>query len=375
MKITGLTVTRYAQGQTAEGATPGAEIQLVEVQTDEGLTGTGFLTASNSQRSPTAPIMADILRNNLCNLVLGEDPMLTERVWRKMYYQFAGRRGARGIVLNGIAAIDFALWDIKAKLSNRPLSDLFGDRRERIPTYANAAHTVTPEEAAATAHEYVKKGHRAIKIRGTLGFSPLDVTNKRIPAVREAVGPDVKLMVDVNGSWGADLSIQQLKRWEPYNLYWLEEPVAPEDIRGYLKVKQYAGSTYVVGGEQHAGMPEFESLLERKAVDIIQPGAGMVGGITEWLKVYNLATALGVPVSPWDLQAVHIHMAAGLANVKWIEYFMTDNPMLGFQNQLFKEPRFEEVTTEDGVFLLPPNKPGLGLLLDEEIAERTRLAT
>ena len=373
MKITGLNVTRYAQARGPDGAASGPEIQIVEVHTDEGITGTGFLTASNAKQSPTSELLAGVLRRNLTTIVVGQDPLLTDKVWRAMYGQFAGRQGARGIVLHAIAAIDFALWDIKAKVMNRPLGDLFGNRRERIPTYANAAHTVTPEEAAETATEYVKKGHKAIKVRGTLGFSPLDVTNKRIEAVREAVGPDVRLMVDVNGSYGADLAIQQLKRWQNLDLYWLEEPVPPEDVVGYVKVKQYAGGTYIVGGEQHAGLTEFANLLDRGAVDIVQPGSMQVGGLTEWLKVYEMATARGIPVSPWDLQAVHMHVASGLPNVKWIEYFMPDNPMLAFQNNLFAEPRFDEEVTEDGVFLLPPTKPGLGLVLNDEEADRARV--
>jgi L-alanine-DL-glutamate epimerase-like enolase superfamily enzyme len=374
LKITDLTVTRYAQSRSPEGAPAGPEIQIVEVMTDEGVSGTGFLTASNAKVSPSSEMLAGALRLNLRNIVLGQDPMLTDKVWRAMYGQFAGRQGARGIYLHAIAAVDFALWDIKAKLANRPLGDLFGDRKERIATYANAAHTVTPEEAAQVASDYVKKGHRAIKVRGTLGFSPLDVTNKRIEAVREAVGPDVKLMVDVNGSYGHDLAIQQLRRWRKLELYWLEEPVPPEDVLGYAKVKAHAGDTYIVGGEQHAGLEQFVNLLDVGGVDIVQPGSMQVGGLTEWLRVYNLATARGVPVSPWDLQAVHMHVASGLANVKWIEYFMPDNPMLEFQNRLFSEPRFEEEVTPDGVFLIPPSKPGLGLVLDPAAAERTRVS-
>jgi L-alanine-DL-glutamate epimerase-like enolase superfamily enzyme len=371
LKITDVTVTRYAQSRQANGLPAGPEIQIVEVDTDEGLRGMGFLTASNSQVSPTSELLAGLLRRNLRNIVLGKDPMLTEGVWRAMYSQLAPRQGSRGLFLHAIAAIDFALWDIKAKLAGRPVGDLFGDRRQRIATYANAAHAVTPEDAAAVASEYVRKGHKAIKVRGTLGFSPLDVTNKRIEAVREAVGPDVKLMVDVNGSYGADLAIQQLKRWQKLDLYWLEEPVPPEDVLGYVRVKRHAGSTYIAGGEQHAGLTEFANLLDHDAVDIVQPGAMQVGGLTEWQKVYNLATARGIPVSPWDLQAVHMHVASGLPNVKWIEYFMPDNPMLEFQNRLFAEPRFDEEVTEDGVFLIPPAKPGLGLVLDEEEAERS----
>jgi L-alanine-DL-glutamate epimerase-like enolase superfamily enzyme len=281
-----------------------------------------------------------------------------------------GRRGARGFVLPCIAAIDFACWDIKGKVMGRPVGDLFGQRCERIATYANAAHLLAPAEVAKTAAEYVAKGHTALKVRGGLNAGSPQEATARVQAVREAIGTDIKLMVDVNGTWNADIAIQQLRAWEPYNLYWLEEPCSPDDIPGYAEVRRHAGDVYITGGEQHSGVIEFRSLLENEAVDILQPGAGQVGGITEWLRIYQMATAAGVAVSPWNLQAVHIHMAAGLPNVKWIEYFMPDNPMLDFQNRLFKEPAFREERRDDGVFLLPPDKPGLGIVLDEEEAAR-----
>ena len=368
MKISDVSVTRYRQGGAERR---GAEIQIVEVQTDAGVTGTGFVAAAGGRNTVGADFVASLIRDNLRAIVLGQDPVLTERLWRSMYEQVAPRRGARGLLLNAIAGVDFALWDIKAKLIGAPLGDLFGDRKELIATYANAAHCVDPDEAAATAAAYVAKGHRAVKIRGSLNVSPIELTNRRVEAVREAIGPDVKLMVDVNGTWNTDLAIQQLKRWERFGLYWLEEPVPPDDIRGYAKVRANSRGAYIAGGEQHSGSIEFDALLDH--VDIVQPGAGLVGGITEWLKVYHMATARGVPVSPWDLQAVHMHMAAGLPNVKWIEYFMPDNPMLEFQNRLFAKPRFDEVVTDDGVFLKSPTEPGLGIELDAAFAAEARI--
>jgi L-alanine-DL-glutamate epimerase-like enolase superfamily enzyme len=102
----------------------------------------------------------------------------------------------------------------------------------------------------------------------------------------------------------------------------------------------------------------------------VQPNAAITGGITDWLRIHALATAYSVPVSPWNLQMVHMHMAAGLPNVKWLEYFMPDNPLLEFQSRLFKAPVLRQETTDEGVFLLPPDSPGLGLELDETVAEK-----
>jgi D-arabinonate dehydratase len=180
-------------------------------------------------------------------------------------------------------------------------------------------------------------------------------------------------MVDVNGTWDVDTAIQQLKRWEPYDVYWLEEPVPPQDIAGYTRIRARAGDTYIAGGEQHVGLSEFRALIDNGAVDIIQPNVAVTGGITDWLRVHGYASALGIPVSPWNMQAIHIHMAAGLPNVQWIEYFMPDNPLLALKARLFKGPVIEEEVRDDGVYLKPPAGPGLGLELDAEVAAACRI--
>ena len=361
MKITDLTVKRYRASHD-----PGADaagIQVVSIHTDAGATGTGFVSTGNA----SSDLVAMILRRNLKAVVLGEDPLLTTDLWRRMHGAVP-RRGGEGIVRAAIAAVDFALWDLKGKLLNAPVSALLGGRRARVPTYANCAHHLPPDRLAEKAAGYVKAGHTALKIRGTLTYVSLQEATDRVRAVREAIGPDVKLMVDVNGTWDVDTAIQQLKRWERHDVYWLEEPVSPDDIPGYVRVRQRAGRTYIAGGEQHIGVPEFRQLIEQGAVDVVQPNAAVTGGITDWLRIHALATLHSVPVSPWNLQMVHIHLAAGLPNVKWIEYFMPDNPLLEFQGRLLKGPALREERTAEGIALLPPDGPGLGLELDEAVA-------
>jgi L-alanine-DL-glutamate epimerase-like enolase superfamily enzyme len=361
VKITDVTVKRYSASR--EPRTDPGGIQIVVVHTDAGVSGMGFVSAG----SATSDIVATLIRRNLKTAVAGEDPLLTDDLWRRMH-EAVPRRGGEGIVRFCIAAVDFALWDIKGKLLNAPVSALFGGTRARVATYANCAHHLPPEKLAEKAASYVKQGHTALKIRGTKTYVSLSEATERVKHVREAIGPDVKLMVDVNGTWDVDTAIQQLKRWERYDVYWLEEPVPPDDIPGYVRIRQRAGRTYIVGGEQHVGVMEFRQLIEQGAVDIVQPNAAITGGITDWLRIHALATHSSVPVSPWNLQMVHIHLAAGLPNVKWIEYFMADNPLLEFQGRLFKGPVMREERTDDGIFLVPPEAPGLGLELDDAVA-------
>ena len=368
MKIEAVGTRRY-RGQSASDYS--GEVIIVDIKTDSGPQGMGF--AMTSGRS--GDIIDSMIANVLAPAIIGDDPFLTTDLWQKMYWEAAPRRGGDGYMRNAIAAIDFALWDIKGKALGVPVSKLFGSHREKIPTYANCAHHMAPDELAERAAEDVRAGHKALKIRGTRSFVTLREATARVEAVRAAIGPDIKLMVDVNGSWDVDTAIQQLKAWEPYDIYWLEEPVPPHDIAGYLRVRERSGTTYIVGGEQHAGLSEHRQLVEQGAVDILQPNAAVTGGITDFLRIHAFATAHSMPVSPWNLQMVHLHMAAGLENVKWIEYFMPDNALLKFQTNLFKGPALREEVTDEGVFLLAPDAPGLGLELDEAVAEESLVTT
>lgn len=369
MKISDVVVKRYIDNQLSDMKhADGQEIVTVEVHTEEGITGMGFISLPIFSHGPISDVIYTLLKRNLRNVVLGENPLYTERIWNLMY-NATWKLGGRGIFRKCIGAIDFALWDIKGKALNVPVSDLLGDHRERVATYANVGHQLPPDELAEKAVEYVEMGHTALKIRCGPTAVSLSEGTKRVQAVREAIGPDVKLMVDINGQWDAETAIEQLRKWEKYDLYWLEEPVPLEDIAGYVRVKQYAGSTHIAGGEQHEGLNDFRQLIEQKGIDIAQPDASTTGGITDWMKIYHFATAHNIPISPWNLQQVHIHMGVGLPNVKWIEYFTPDRAF--FQNRLFKGPILQEVKDENGVYFLPPESPGLGLELDEAVAEQT----
>jgi D-arabinonate dehydratase len=367
MNITRVTAWRHR----GESANPySAEIVIVEVDTDADIVGMGFANAPPRMGT----IIAQMVENVFGPAAVGSDPRLTSDLWTRLQGETVPRRGGDGIARYALAALDMAFWDIRGKAAGQPVSALLGGHRRLVPTYANCAHHMAPDALAERAASYVAKGHRALKIRGTRGYVTPREATERVRAVREAIGPDVKLMVDVNGSWDADTAIQQLKVWEPYDLYWLEEPVPPHDIPGYARVRARAGGTYIVGGEQHVGLAEFRALVEQGGVDMVQPNAMITGGITDWLRIHAYATSMNVPVSAWNLQNVHIHLSAGLPNVRWIEYFMADNALLEFQTKLFAGGAFEEEVTEDGVHLVAPSAPGLGLALDPDVAARSRVA-
>ena len=366
MKIISLDVARYSD-PVSEGY--GAQIVTVTIHTDTGLSGLGFVSGSEIG----GPLLETLLLSAIEPQLIGKDPTQNEQLWNAIYHEALPRRGGDGLMRHALAAVDFALWDLKGKAAGQPLWRLLGGRRELVPTYANCAHHLPVDELAQRAAEYVAAGHRALKIRGTRSFvTPAEAT-RRVEAVREAIGPDVRLMVDVNGTWDVDTAIAQLKRWQSQNVYWLEEPVPPFEIAGYKRVRERAGETFIVGGEQHVGLLEFQALIDQQAIDIAQPNAAMTGGITDWLRIHAYATSQSIPVSPWNLQQVHIHLAAALPNVQWIEYFMPDNALLEFQGKLISGSTLEEVVEPDGVYLVAPDKPGLGISLDQAVAERSRI--
>lgn len=371
MKISDVVVKRYWDTRRPDMKhADGYEVITVEVQTDEGINGVGFLSLPVFSHGHIGDVITTLLERNLRNVVLGHNPLYTDQIWNLMY-SAAWKLGAKGIFRKCIGAIDIALWDIKGKAFNVPVSDLFGSSKKHVRTYANVAQQLPPGELAEKALEYVEKGHTALKIRCGANAVSLEEGTERVREVREAIGPDIKLMVDVNGTWDAETAIQQLKKWEKYDLYWLEEPVPPEDTSGYKRVKQFAGATYIAGGEQHEGLDEFRHLIEHNALDIAQPDAATTGGITDWLKIYNFATMHNIPVAPWNLQQIHIQMAAGLSNVQWIEYFTPDRGF--FQNRLFDGPALKEVRKEDGIYFETPTSKGLGLELNMKVAEDTLL--
>lgn len=186
MKITDVTVTRYMEMRRPDSHhAAGKEVQVVDVHTDTGVTGRGFLSMVVSPSGSNGDLSATVIRRNLKTAIVGENPIHTEKVWQRMYDQVAARLGRRGIVRQCVAAIDFALWDIKGKLLHVPVSDLFGNHTDRIATYANLGQQLPPEQLAKKAAEYVSNGHAAVKIRAGRSAVSLSEATRRVEAVRK----------------------------------------------------------------------------------------------------------------------------------------------------------------------------------------------
>lgn len=325
---------------------------LLRVQVDEGLEGLGY--AFSLSERPFRPIKASV--DELCQELVGENPLEPERVAAKLGRAFTWG-GPVGIVNMAMAAIDFALWDIAGKAYGQPLYRLLGGYRDRVPCYYSGAmwRDFSLKELEEAGPAALERGFRAVKMR--MGSESPQGEVARARTVREAIGPGVELMVDVNQGWTPHQAVAMGRRLEPYDLAWLEDPVNHQDIQGSARVAA-ALDVPVCAGEYHYGKAPFLRLLNAEAVDIAMVDLLRVGGITEWRKAAAIAETFNVPVASHLLPEIAVHLVAAVPNGLTVEYMPWSLP-------LFREtPR-----VEDGLMVVP-QKPGLGLELDEEKVSR-----
>jgi L-alanine-DL-glutamate epimerase-like enolase superfamily enzyme len=355
---------------------------LVEVGTDDGITGIGEAGVGGGS---TRHVIEDQLRP----MLIGEDPLLIEGLWQKMFAR-TRQFGRRGIVMNAISGIDIALWDIAGKVAKLPVYRLLGACRDRVEAYASGGfyqEGKSIDDLAGEAEGYRARGFHGMKMK--IGRNPSTQTHlrhlaanaqtcevepeediARVAAVRRALGPQAKLMVDVNCAWSPAFAIEMGRALEPYKLYWIEEPVATDDIDGSARVADALG-TPIAGYETEIGLYGFRELITRGAVDIVQPDIAWTGGFSEGRRIAALAQAHHLMVAPHAfggavLLAASLHFAASIPNGLVLEFDQNPN---GLRDELLKEPLW---TDGDGMIRLP-ERPGLGIELDRAAVERYRV--
>jgi len=339
---------------------------LVRVDTDEGLSGIG--EAAYFGGPPM--ITKIIIEKELQEYLIGEDPLNIERLWEKMY-QRSIKHGRKGAIIASMSGIDIALWDIKAKAAGMPLYKLLGGCYEQIRAYASAgfyAEGKGLKELAEEMASYVREGFTAVKMKiGRLSQSE-DIA--RVRAVREAIGDDVDLLVDGNNAYTAYQAIKIARRMEEYNIFWFEEPVPAEDIEGSAAVAA-AIDTPVAAGENEFTRYGFRDLILGKAIDIAQPDVTWCGGITEAKKIAAMASAWNIICVPHSFSSAialvaNLHFSASIPNSLFQEFDRNYNPL---RENLLTEPIR---INKDGYIKLP-DKPGLGVELDESVVRRYRV--
>jgi L-alanine-DL-glutamate epimerase-like enolase superfamily enzyme len=362
MKITGITTEEYKWPRHKPISNglhtyTHAGLELVKIQTDEGITGIG-LGAGGAIGRATVETLKPVL--------IGEDPIDVERLWHKMWIpKLIGRRG---MTTRAISAIDIGLWDIRAKVAGLPLYKLLGGFRDRVPTYVAGGYYEEGKGLRELQREMidsVEMGARAIKMK--VGAVPIREDVERVRAVREAIGPDVQLLIDANCAYRHHQAIALAKRVEEYDVYWFEEPVAPDDYDGHRKVAA-ATSIPIATGENEYTRYGFRDLIAHDAASILNADAKILGGVTEFMKVAALAQAHDLDIAPHGSQDIHIHLVAAIANGLILEFYRDSvDPMWGkvYQHTLR--------LNDDGT-VSPPDVPGIGAEPNEGELARYRVA-
>lgn len=337
---------------------------LVKVHTDDGLHGVGFCYCGSAAGSLGAAAVRDLL----APAVLGHDPFRVEWLWQAMYGE-ALLHGRAGTVMRALSAIDIAIWDRNARSVGLPLHRYLGAYAEdSVPAYASGGYYLdgkTPEMLGDELGGYVDMGFKAVKMK--VGRLSEAEEEKRIAAAREAIGPDVLLMLDANNAW-SDLptALRFIRRYERYDPYWIEEPFSPDDIDNHVRLARATPVT-VATGEIEAGRWRHKELMDKGAAAILQTDAAVCGGVTEFRRIAATADSYGLTLCPHWFHDLHIHLVAAIPNGRFVEFF-PDDQVLNFRRLISHQLRI----CGDGRLMLPKS-PGLGFDFDASAVDRWTL--
>lgn len=343
------------------------DMTLVVITTEDGLQGFGEAKAAVGSSGVCASIVSCI-ENELKPILIGKDAKNINRLWEEMYngtrdhYALTrGRRfpilGRRGLTVSAMSGVDTALWDLKGKALGVPVMDLLGGAcRDQMPAYASGGWA-NAENIGAQLNGYVAKGFNAVKMR--VGIMDQTVQNSidRVRAARKALGPNIKLMADAHGTFSVPEAKQFCRGVEDCNLYWFEEPISPDNRHGTAEVRASTAIPIAAGESEYTSF-DIRDLLEVRALDVLQPDAAIIGGISETMRVGHLATVNQLELAPhcWGsafsfMAGLNVAFASQAATI--IEFSLGGNPMM---YELVKE----QIEVKDGV-IGAPTAPGLGL--------------
>lgn len=335
----------------------------VLIHTDEGVTGVGW-TGGTAAGRPGA--IAEALVGHFKQALVGSDPFTYRRLWDAMWEpKIVGRRGMSTQV---ISALDIALWDLIGKATGRSIHRLLGGYRDRIPAYIAGGYYEEGKglrELAQEMEENLKLGARAVKMK--VGAVPIPEDVERVRVVREAIGPDISLLVDANNAYHAYQAIDFARRVEEFDVFWFEEPVAPDDYRGHARVAAATGIP-IAAGENEYTRYGFRDLIEHDGAAILNVDAQIVGGVTEFMNVAALAAAHDLAIAPHGAQEIHVHLVAAVQGGLILEYYReTIDPLRG---RLFTP----KLTLDGEGQVAVPEAPGLGIEIDFAVLAEHRVA-
>lgn len=324
---------------------------LVRITTDQGLEGIGV-----TYHEVGGEATREVIRRNMAPKLIGRDPLQTEAIWQELFHYLRGI-GRKGLMFCALSAIDIALWDLKGKIVGLPLSRLLGGDRTRVPVYASGGWTSYDDDQLVDEMKtMVARGFSAIKFKvGFNGGQSLGRDVERVRKVREAVGPDIRLLVDANNCFDAATAIQLANRIREYDITLFEEPVFADDIPGLARFRRGTDIPLATGEHEYTRFG-VRDLLLAEAADIVQVDGARAGGYTEMLKCAALTQAWNVKFAPHAMENIHLPLAAAVPNTFMLERLLMFE---GITAALFKNAS----VPVDG-FMAVPEGPGLGLTPD-----------
>jgi L-rhamnonate dehydratase len=374
VKITDVEAIVLRQAEVNEGIADGSQDDLVvRIHTDEGITGIGEVDSSPELvqalvQAPSSHAVAVSLRD----VLIGEDPLDVERLWQKMYRGLI-YFGRRGIAIHAISGLDIALWDIKGKALGKPIYELLGTpQRDRVRAYASMLMPDTTAEVTEAVTALKEQNFTAVK----LGWGPLGQDSRQdvalAAAAKEAGGDGVEIMIDSGLGYVADAkrAIEVAREYEQLGIYWLEEPFEPDEYEAYAELADTV-DIRVTAGEQDSTWWGFRELIDRAHVDLVQPDVTRCGGITETLRIAELAHAQGKETVPhaWKsgiIKAASLHCNAVMPDGIWQEYCVADTPIA-------KSLTVQRLPIEADGYVAVPSTPGLGVDIDEDVLASLRV--
>jgi L-alanine-DL-glutamate epimerase-like enolase superfamily enzyme len=336
---------------------------LVKARSTQGIEGIGFCYAGSTAGNIVKVAVEELLAPKL----IGQESLRVEGLWQDMYSESL-LQGRAGSVMRGISILDTALWDLNARSAKLPLHLYLGANvTDRVPAYASGGYYLagkTPKMLGQEMASYVKAGFKAVKMKvGRLSPKEEEV---RIRAAREAIGPDIHLMLDANNAWSdVPTALTYMKRYEPYDPYWIEEPFGPDEIDMHSRLAELT-PVVVATGEIAYGRWYHKELLDKRGAEIIQTDACVCGGITEWKRIAALAAGYGVTVCPHWFHDVHAPLVAATPNARYVEFF-PDDQVLNFRRLVDKQ-----LQHRNGDLILH-QAPGLGFKFDEKAVRKYAL--
>jgi L-alanine-DL-glutamate epimerase-like enolase superfamily enzyme len=342
------------------------EYVLVWLGTSEGITGFGYTYAGTAG----GRVVQTAVDTVLAPLLLGADARYSELLWERMFQEslLLGRRGA---VLRAISAVDLALWDARGKLYGEPLYRLLGARTDEVPAYASGGYYRSDSdplaEVAGEMGRYVERGFTSFKIK--VGGLSIEQDVERVRVAREVIGPRAKLALDANNAYNdVPTAVRAAEAFAPYDIWWFEEPTLPDSLPISAQIAA-AVPMPVATGEIEATRWGFRDIIASGAAQILQPDAGVLGGVSEWMKVAHLAAGHDLLVAPHWNANMHVHLVAAASNAMTVEYFHLDEDIYNFERLLDPDDR---LVVRNGMIRVP-DRPGLGVEVSAKAVEQFRI--